>query len=63
MRLLTFAQLKSEKGVPYSRDHLRRKIKASEFPRPVAISEKRIGWAEPEIDEWVASKLRARDAG
>jgi prophage regulatory protein len=62
MRLLNFDQLKPEKGVPYCRDHLRRLVDNGTFPAPVKVGEKRIGWVEREIDDWLAAKIRARDA-
>ena len=61
MKLIGFERLKSDKGIPYSRDHLRRKWKAREFPEPIQISEHRIGWIEAEIDKWLADKKQARD--
>jgi prophage regulatory protein len=53
MRLLTFEQLRSERGIAYSRTHLRRKCKRGEFPAPVQLSENRIGWVESEVDAWL----------
>jgi predicted DNA-binding transcriptional regulator AlpA len=59
-RIITFAQLKPEKGVFYSRDHLRRKWHAGEFAAPVVISGRRIGWIEREVDEWINQLVAAR---
>lgn len=56
MKILTFEQLLSEKGVPYSRDHLRRLIKAGKFPSPFQLSESRIAWREADVDEWLNSR-------
>ena len=61
MRLITFGRLALEKGIVYSRDHLRRKCNAGEFPKPISISAKRIAWSEGEVDAWLAAKVRARD--
>lgn len=61
MKLLSFGQLGPAKGVPYSRDHLRRLVKAGSFPAPVPISEKRIAWVEAEIDAWVRERVASRD--
>ena len=61
MKLIDFKESKPKKGINYSRDHLRRKSKAGEFPQPVAISAARIAWIEAEIDEWLADKARGRD--
>ena len=62
MKFLTFAQLKTEKGVPYTRRHLRDLCKEGKFPKPVELSEARIAWLEHEVDEWLAAKVAARSA-
>jgi prophage regulatory protein len=62
MKLITFRQLAPEKGIHYSRDHLRRKCKAGEFPKPIQVSDSRIAWVDSEIDKFIASRLAERDA-
>jgi prophage regulatory protein len=61
MRLLTFAELKPKKGIPYCRDHLRRLVKAHQFPQPIDIGPRRIAWFEGEVDEHLET-LAARRA-
>jgi prophage regulatory protein len=61
VRLLTFSQLKSEKGIRYVRDHLRRKCDDGSFPKPVQISAARIGWVEAEVDYWLLQLIAQRD--
>jgi prophage regulatory protein len=61
MRVITYARLGPEKGIDYSRDHLRRKCAKDEFPKPIPISDKRIAWIEAEVDAWLAAKRQARD--
>jgi prophage regulatory protein len=63
MRFLSFDQLKPEKGISYSRRHLRRKEIDGTFPKSVAISEGRIAWVEAEVDAWIGDKIKARDDG
>jgi predicted DNA-binding transcriptional regulator AlpA len=58
LKLISFDQLKPAKGIDYCRDHLRRKWKAGEFPKPVALSDRRIAFREDEIDNWLASRPR-----
>jgi predicted DNA-binding transcriptional regulator AlpA len=58
MRLLTFTDLKQQKGIPYCRDHLRRKVNAGEFPKPVSIGpashpRRRVAWVEEEVDAYL----------
>jgi prophage regulatory protein len=60
MKLITYSELRTQKGVTYQRDHLRRKCKAAEFPKPVSLSARRIGWIEQEVDDWLAERAAAR---
>jgi prophage regulatory protein len=62
VKIITFQDLGPAKGVPYSRDHLRRLTKSGKFPKPVAVGDHRIGWIETEVDQWLADKQRQRDA-
>jgi len=62
VKLIDFKSLGPLKGINYSRDHLRRKWKADEFPKPVHISDHRIAWIEAEIEAWLAAKEQARDS-
>jgi len=64
MRMLSFAELKPVKGIPYCRDHIRRLVNAGQFPRPVKLGQRqnsRLAWPEPEIDQWQADRMAERD--
>lgn len=61
MRMLDLSDLQT-KGIKYSRQHLHRLIKAGKFPKPVKLGENRNAWVETEIDEYLASRVAARDA-
>ena len=58
MKVLSFPQLESAKGIRYSRRHVRRLELAGEFPKSIALSPSTIGWIEEEIDAWIASRRR-----
>lgn len=60
IRMIDFKQLKPQKGIGYSRDHLRRMVKAGKFPMPIPLSESRIAWVEAEIDDWLTSRAAQR---
>lgn len=60
MRLLTFNELKQQKGIPYCRDHLRRKVKAGEFPQPIQVGPGRVAWVEEEVDAKLAELAAQR---
>jgi prophage regulatory protein len=59
-RLLSFKELKSTRGIHFSRRHLQRLEDENKFPRRVQLGENRIGWVETEINEWLAEKLANR---
>ena len=61
MKLLSIDELKSVKGVVYSKPHLWRLIRAGKFPRPIRLGQNRIAFPESEIDDWVRSKISERD--
>jgi prophage regulatory protein len=61
MKLLGIDELKPIKGVPYSKPHLWRLIRAGKFPRPIRLGQNRIAFPESEIDDWVRSKIVERD--
>jgi predicted DNA-binding transcriptional regulator AlpA len=50
-RLLSYPQLKSEKGIEYTRQHLARMERDGLFPRRVQVGPNRVAWWESEIDE------------
>ena len=60
--LLSIDDLKPLKGIPYSKPHLWRLIRAGKFPRPIRLGENRIAFPEHEIDLWVQEKIAERDA-
>ncbi len=59
-RLLSFAVVASL--VLLSKVHIRRLAARGDFPRPLKLSERRIGFRESEIRSWLASHHRARTA-
>jgi len=61
MRMLSFEQLKSEKGIRFSRQHIYRLVKARHFPAPVKLGLQTNGWPEEEIDRWLRERIKARD--
>ena len=61
MKLLTFAQLGPEKGIPHCRDHVRKLVKAGKFPAPIQLSENKIAWLEAEIDAIIAARTEERN--
>jgi predicted DNA-binding transcriptional regulator AlpA len=63
LRLISYAELKTVKGIPYSRSEIRRKEKAGTFPQHVTLGEGDgafIAWVEAEIDDFIRQKMQAR---
>jgi len=46
-----------------SRSHIYALIESGEFPKQVSLSERSVAWVETEIDEWIDSRIAARDGG
>jgi prophage regulatory protein len=61
-KLLTFNELKSVKGIPFTRRHIDRLEDNGDFPVRVAIGQHRVAWVESEIDAHMAERLAARPA-
>lgn len=60
IRLLSYDELKPQKGICYSKVQLWRLERDNRFPRRVPIGPARHGWAEHEIDAWLKDRLAAR---
>jgi prophage regulatory protein len=59
MRVLSFDELKPQKGIRLSREQIRQKRKDGTFPEPLAMGENSVAWLESEIDAWIESRPRA----
>jgi predicted DNA-binding transcriptional regulator AlpA len=63
MRIITYPKLDAEKGIPYSREHLRRLEAEGKFPKRIRLnpSDDRgmFGWREDEIDAWLESRSQS----
>ena len=65
MKLLSYDELKPEKGITYSKTQLWRLEKEARFPRRVSLTGNpngRSAWLESEIDEWIKDRIAQRDA-
>jgi predicted DNA-binding transcriptional regulator AlpA len=63
--LLSFPELKSRKGINYSRQHIARLVRAKRFPQPVKLSGSPTGansWFDDEIDEHLERRAAERAA-
>ena len=55
MRILNIKKVCDKTGL--SRATIYRMVERREFPPPIQISRRRIGWLESEVDEWISRLL------
>ncbi len=58
-RVLRLPDVKARTGLSRSTIYLR--VSNGEFPQPVSLGGRSVGWLEHEIDEWITSQVAARD--
>lgn len=61
MRILSFDELRTLKGISYSKVHLWRLERDKKFPRRVPLGAARHGWSENEINDWLEGRMALRD--
>jgi predicted DNA-binding transcriptional regulator AlpA len=61
MRVLGYGDLK-QKGIRFSRQWIAKLVARGEFPAPIKLGEQSVGFIENEVDEWIAARIRERDA-
>jgi prophage regulatory protein len=44
-----------------SRSTIYDKVQRGEFPAPVKLGERAVGWVEAEVEAWVKDRIEARD--
>ena len=65
MRIITFKELKTLKGIPFSREHIRRLEADGKFPKRVRLAPggDYYGYVEKEIDEYLFARAADRVNG
>ncbi len=46
--------------VPLSRSAIYAKISAGEFPAPISLGPRAVGWLSDDIDKWIERRLHTR---
>ena len=59
MRVLKIKDVLSKTGL--GKTTLYALIKESQFPRPISLGLRAVGWLESEIEAWIQEKIDARD--
>ncbi len=53
-RVLTIGELLER--LPFSRQEIWRRVRRGEFPAPLKLGARRIGWRENEVEAWLDSQ-------
>lgn len=59
MKILRLPQVMSQTGL--ARSTIYKLIDAGDFPKPIPIMKRTVGWLESEIEEWICERVAARD--
>lgn len=59
MRVLKLKDVLSKTGL--GKTSLYALIKQSQFPKPISLGLRAVGWLESEIEAWIQEKINARD--
>jgi prophage regulatory protein len=62
MKVLSYPELRTEKGIRFSRQWIAKLVKDGLFPAPIKIGEASNAFVESEIDGWIAERINERDA-
>jgi prophage regulatory protein len=57
--ILRLPDVKQKTG--QSRSTIYDKVQRGEFPAPVKLGERAVGWVEAEVEAWVKDRIEARD--
>ncbi|HBO0860453.1 AlpA family transcriptional regulator [Pseudomonas aeruginosa] len=60
MRIILLKEVMSSTGL--GRSTIYKLIGSGEFPRPVPIVGRSVGWVESEIQGWILARIEARDS-
>ena len=55
-RVLRLPSVKDRSGLSRSTIYLR--IKKGDFPKPISLGDRAVGWLEKDIDDWLEQKIK-----
>ena len=61
MRVLSATEVAAKTSMSVS--NIRRMAREGKFPAPFTLTEKRQGWLEQDVNEWISECLRKHHAG
>ncbi len=60
-RILRLSEVEDATG--YGKSTIYAKVAAGDFPKPIPLGARAVGWLETEIAEWQRTRIEARDTG
>lgn len=57
-RVLRRAEVEAKTG--FKRSHIYNLMKAGQFPKPLRLGVRAVGWDSVEIEQWIAERLQER---
>lgn len=61
MRIMRLKEVMSNTGL--GRSSIYKYIAEGQFPKPVPLTDRAVGWVDGEVDEWIMARIEQRDAG
>lgn len=62
-KLFILRRKQVEKRTGLSRSTIYLRIQKGDFPKPISLGDRAVGWLENEIEEWLAARLEIRNNG
>ena len=62
-KLSVLRQKRVQEQTGLSRSSMYLYIQEGDFPRPINLGPRSVGWLEHEIDDWLAERIKKRDSG
>lgn len=59
MTILKLPQVQAKTGLGKTRVY--GLVKSGDFPKPVRLGKKAVGWVDAEIDDWIRRRIELRD--
>ena len=56
-RIIRMSELTKKVGL--SRATIYRKLESDDFPRPVSLGKRAVGWKEVDVDDWINERVNA----
>lgn len=59
MRIMRLKEVMSSTGL--GKTSIYKFISEGQFPKPISLGDRAVGWVESEVDEWIMDRIEERD--